>query len=327
MNNNIYEIITLLADGKSRSGQEIGDLLNITRSAVWKIMHKLSELGIPVERHQGRGYRFTRPVQMLNKELIWSTLPSEIQKHIPSFELVDTLESTNNHMLDQIKQGKPSGSLVICEHQTAGRGRLGRTWHSPYAANIYLALYWHFDKDTSELSGLSQVISSAVLKALKQNDIPDLCLKWPNDIYHRQKKLAGVLVDLIAESHSSTDSVIGVGVNISMHTNENAIDQPWTDVHSIIEKFPDRNQITTSILESIYTDLIEFSQKGFESFAKRWSEQDCLANKVVIASNGQQNIEGVAKGVGALGELLIETAEGIVPFLNGSVKLRDAEGC
>lgn len=327
MNNNIYEIIALLADGKSRSGQEIGDLLKITRSAVWKIMHKLSELGIPVERHQGKGYRFTRPVQMLDKDLIWSKLSPEIQCHIPTFELVDTLASTNNYMLEQIKAGKPSGSLVLCEHQTAGRGRLGRTWHSPYAANIYFALYWHFDKDTSELSGLSQVVSVAVLKSLQQNNVPNLCLKWPNDIYHRDKKLAGVLIDMIGESHSATDTVIGVGVNISMHTKENVIDQPWTDIHTITDKFPDRNQIIMALIESIYCDLLEFSKNGFESFAKRWSEQDCLANKPVIAINGKQTIEGVAKGVGSLGELLIETAEGLVPFLNGSVKLRDGDGC
>lgn len=321
MNNNIYEIIALLADGKSRSGQEIGDLLNITRSAVWKIMHKLTELGIPVERHQGKGYRFTRPVRMLTKETIWANLSPEIQKLIPSFELVDTLDSTNNYMLDQFKQGKPAGSLVICEHQTAGRGRLGRTWHSPYAANIYLALYWHFDKDTSELSGLSQVISCAVLIALKQHDVPDLCLKWPNDIYHADKKLAGVLIDMIGESHSSTDTIIGVGVNISMHPKENAIDQPWTDIHSIMDQFPDRDQITSTIINSIYTNILEFTQNGFGNFATKWSDRDCLANKAVIATNGQQTIEGIAKGIGPQGDLLIETAEGIVPFLNGSVKL------
>ncbi len=327
MNNNIYEIIALLADGKSRSGQEIGDLLNITRSAVWKIMHKLSELGIPVERHQGKGYRFTRPVQMLEKDLIWKSLSPVIQKQITHFDLVDTLDSTNNYMLEQIKQGKPSGSLVISEHQTAGRGRLGRTWHSPYAANIYLAIYWHFDKDTTELSGLSQVISSAVLNALQQNNVPDLCLKWPNDIYHCDKKLAGVLVDMIAESHSSTDTVIGVGVNISMHTKDDAIDQPWTDIHTITDQFPNRNKITSTLLDFIYTDISEFAQKGFEPFAKRWSEQDCLANKAIIATNGQTTIEGIARGVGSLGELLIETSEGLVPFLNGSVKLRDDGGC
>ncbi|MBX9587188.1 MAG: bifunctional biotin--[acetyl-CoA-carboxylase] ligase/biotin operon repressor BirA [Gammaproteobacteria bacterium] len=325
MNNNIYEIIALLADGKSRSGQEIGDLLNITRSAVWKIMHKLSELGIPVERHQGKGYRFTRPVQMLDKDLIWSSLSPEAQKLIPQFDLVDTLDSTNNYMLQKLKQAKPSGSLVISEHQTAGRGRLGRTWHSPYAANIYLALYWHFDRDTTEISGLSQVITTSVVTALEQNNVTGLCLKWPNDIYHNDKKLAGVLVDMIAESHSATDTVIGVSLNISMHTKDDVIDQPWTDIHTITDRFPDRNKITSTLLDSIYSDIQVFAQKGFEPFAKRWSENDCLANNAIIASNGQQTIEGIARGVGSFGELLIETSEGIVPFLNGSVKIRNNE--
>jgi BirA family biotin operon repressor/biotin-[acetyl-CoA-carboxylase] ligase len=321
MNNNIYEIISLLADGKSRSGQEIGDLLKITRSAVWKIMHKLSELGIPVERHQGKGYRFTRPVQMLNKEQVWDGLSLEIQQLIPQFELHDSLCSTNNYMLEQMKLAKPSGSLVLCEHQTAGRGRLGRSWHSPYAANVYLALYWHFNKDTSELSGLSQVISTAVLTALSTHNVPNLTLKWPNDIHHDDKKLASVLVDIMAESHSTTDAVIGVSVNISMPDNQEAIDQPWTDIHTIIQEFPDRNKITSALVESIYAALIEFEKQGFAPFAERWAQYDGLTQKHISASNGNHAFEGIAQGLGSMGELMIETAAGPIAFLNGSVKL------
>lgn len=325
MNNNTYQIISLLADGKSRSGQEIGDLLNITRSAVWKIMHKLTELGIPVERNQGKGYRFTRPVQMLDKEVIWQALSPKTQQLIPRFTLLDTVDSTNNTMLAKIKEGKPSGSLVLTEHQTSGRGRLGRTWHSPYAANIYLALYWHFTKDTSELSGLSQVISTAVLSALAENNVSDLTLKWPNDIYHGQKKLAGVLIDLIAEPHSSTESVIGIGVNVSMPSTENEIDQPWTDIHTLTNEFPDRNIIVSSILNAIYPALEEFDSQGFAPFVTRWAEHDGLTGKAITAFNAQQEIEGIAEGIGPKGELLIQTSDKMIPFCNGSVRLRDPQ--
>jgi BirA family biotin operon repressor/biotin-[acetyl-CoA-carboxylase] ligase len=322
MNNNTYQIISLLADGKSRSGQEIGDLLNITRSAVWKIMNKLTELGIPVERNQGKGYRFTRPVQMLNKEAIWQALSLNTQQLIPRFTLLDTVDSTNNTMLAKIKEGKPSESLVLTEHQTAGRGRLGRTWYSPYAANIYLALYWHFTKDTSELSGLSQVITTGVLSGIAENNINDLTLKWPNGIYHGQKKLAGVLIDLIAESHSSTKAVIGISVNVSMPDLGTEIDQPWTDIHTITNAFPDRNKIVASILNTIYPALVEFNSHGFTPFAAHWAEHDGLAGKAISAFNAQQEIEGIAEGVGPKGELLIQTADNMIPFSNGSVKLR-----
>lgn len=322
MNNNIYQIISLLADGKSRSGQEIGDLLNITRSAVWKIMHKLSELGIPVERNQGKGYRFTRPVQMLNKDLIWTKLSAETQRLIPQIELVDCVESTNNSLLSQIKDGKPSGSLLLCEHQTAGRGRLGRTWHSPYAANVYLALYWGFKKDTAELSGLSQTISMAILNALSKHNVPNLSLKWPNDVCHDGKKLASVFIDMVAESHSRTDTVIGVAVNLSMPETQHEIDQPWTDIQKITQQFPDRNQITASLIDAIYSALVEFDQKGFTPFVARWAQHDGLINKTIMASNAHHKIAGVAKGLGSMGELLIETSEGLISFLNGSVKLR-----
>jgi BirA family biotin operon repressor/biotin-[acetyl-CoA-carboxylase] ligase len=322
MNNNIYQIITLLADGKSRSGQEIGDLLNITRSAVWKIMHKLTELGIPIERNQGKGYRFTRPVQILNREIIYSKLSKEPQELIPQIEIFDSVESTNNSLLAQIKEGKPSGSLVFAEHQTAGRGRLGRTWHSPYAANIYFSLYWHFTKDTSELCGLSQVISLAIHKALSNNNVSNLRLKWPNDICHEDKKLASVLIDLIAESHSSTDAIIGVSVNVNMPETQSEIDQPWTDIHTITQQFPDRNILASTLIEEIYTNIRGFQQNGFAAFAKLWAEYDALANKNITAFNAHQQINGLATGIGQMGELLIQTADGLVSFLNGSVKLQ-----
>lgn len=322
MNNNFCQIISLLADGKSRSGQEIGDLLKITRSAVWKIMHKLSELGIPVERNQGKGYRFTRPVQLLDKDTVWQLLTPETQLQIPYFELIDSVESTNDSMLKLIKDGKPSGSLLLSEHQTKGRGRLGRTWHSPYAANIYLALSWRFIKDTSELSGLSQVIALALLRALSESGVDGLSLKWPNDIYHDDKKLASIVIDMLGESHSTTTSVIGVSVNVSMCPEQNAIDQPWTDIHTITAQFPDRNQLCAAILNSVYSALTQFKGEGFTPFVESWSKHDHLLRKPILAFNTQEAFSGTALGLGTKGELLIETEDGIIPFLNGTVRLQ-----
>lgn len=321
MNNNMHEIISLLADGESRSGQEIGDLLKITRSAVWKIMHKLVELGIPVERQQGKGYRFTRPVQILQKERIWEGLSPNIQEQIPDFDLADCIESTNDHLLTQIKYGKPSGSLVLCEHQTAGRGRLGRSWHSPYAANLYLSVYWHFKKDTSELSGLSQVATLAILRALSKHNVPGISLKWPNNIYYGDKKIAAVLIDMLAESHSNTDAVIGIGLNLSMSLPDGTIDQPWTDVHTITNIFPDRNHMASTLLEELYTALMTFEEKGFTVFFDEWKQHDGLAGKTVLASNPSQSFSGIAHGIGSQGELLIETPQGIIPLFSGSVNV------
>lgn len=286
-------------------------------------MHKLCELGIPVERNQGKGYRFTRPVEMLDKTLIWQQLSPETQALIPHFEIADSVQSTNCSMEHLIDEGKESGTLLLAEHQTAGRARFGRRWHSPYAANIYLSLYWHFRKDTSELSGLSQLIALSVLNALQAHHVSNLTLKWPNDIYHNDKKLASVLIEMNGESHSSTDCIIGVGVNVSMPDTEQAIDQPWTDIHAITQQFPARNLITASIINTIYTDLIEFNLHGFKSFINRWADNDGLANKNITAHNTHQTIEGVAKGLGSMGELLIETSEGLASLLNGSVKLRE----
>ncbi len=322
MNNNFREIIALLADGKSRSGQEIGDLLNITRSAVWKIMHKLAELGIPVERNQGKGYRFTRPVQLLNKKQIWQNLSPQTQQQIPHFELVDTLGSTNDTILRMIKDKKPSGTLLLTEHQTQGRARFGRQWHSPYAANIYLALYWRFIKDTSELSGLTQAVACAVINALSKYGISELALKWPNDLYHSNKKLCSVLVDLTGESHSCTDAVIGVGLNVSMCSQYNTIDQPWTDLNTITGQFTDRNELSRSLITDLYATLAQFDKEGFAPFVDQWASNDYLLNKPLAAFNTQEKISGTGMGLGSRGELLIETASGIVPFSNGSVRLQ-----
>lgn len=320
-NQNIYQVITLLASGESRSGQEIGSKLNITRSAVWKIMHKLAELGIPLERHQGKGYQFKQPLDMFNRERILQMLAPETQQQLASIQIEDTVSSTNTALFNQLKKGCKSGSILLAEHQTAGRGRQGKKWHAPYASNIYMSIYWHFNKDPTELAGLSLALAIAIVDALKNQGVDGLEVKWPNDIYHHNKKMAGILVDMTAESNGSTDVIIGIGVNVTMpEPTTTQLDQPWTDIQQITGSQPDRNKLTAAIIDGLVSTLSEFANTGFASFAAKWPNYDTLLDQEISVTTPNKEFHGIARGIGSHGELLVERDGEIRPHLNGTVR-------
>jgi BirA family biotin operon repressor/biotin-[acetyl-CoA-carboxylase] ligase len=300
------KLLNIMQDLEYHSGSELGDKLDITRSAVWKKVNAMILQGIKIEKNKQLGYRLSEPLVLLNKEVIEKKLKA---LNLPlELHILNEINSTNSY----IKQLNPSSNITcaLSEMQTAGRGRFGRSWISPYAKNLYFSCGWQFGCDLSLLSGLSQVCSLAILKALKSYGISqDLDLKWPNDILYKGEKLCGILIEVLAETNGQSQVIIGIGMNVNMQELSTNLNRSWTSLSLITECYHDRNDIVPHIIQQLAHHISEFKSKGLRAFIDDWSNYDYLYDKNIKINLSNGSVEGQAKGIDELGRLIVKTQD------------------
>ena len=312
---NLVRLVKLLNDGEYHDGTTIGDKLKMTRSAVWKVIKKLVQYGIQIDSVKGKGYAMQEPLLLLDKNYIKKNLNrSDVELNI--FENID---STNSYL----KSADKSSGIQIClaEQQTKGRGRFNREWHSPFAKNIYLSCLYSFQKDVSELSGLSLVVGLAVTNVLKMHGVnKKLFVKWPNDIIYDGKKISGNLIEIQAETNGVTHAVIGIGVNVNM------LDAEWISMQEILGEYVDRNIFCVNLLNNIFDYLSRFEKEGLRGFLNEWKESDCYMNKLIAVTSVNDVVQGVVQGINEQGHLLLQMKDGnIRAFSSGDTSV--VKGC
>lgn len=317
-------ILALLSDGTFHSGETLGIELGMSRAAISNHIKTLCGLGLDIYSVTGKGYRLAQTLDMLSVQRIAEYLPhnaSEKENAMENIEVLNVIDSTNQYVKD--KKGQlTNGHICLAEAQTAGRGRHGRQWVSPYGASLYLSMHWHFVGGYSALGGLSLAIGVAIANTLEQNKIDGIKLKWPNDIYAQSRKLAGVLIEVEGQMGSGCDCVIGIGLNIALPDNVENIDQPWIDLASICQTPIERNQLAATLIAELRKTLILFEQDGLGPFVKKWRALDVYANKPVKLIMGQKNIEGIGRGIDVSGALILETEQGLQTFHGGEISVR-----
>jgi Biotin-(acetyl-CoA carboxylase) ligase len=175
-------LVRCLADGEYHSGELLGQIAGVSRAAVWKQLQSLQLLGIEVVSQKGRGYVIKGGLALLSSAALQSALDESAQQMVSKLTILQQTDSTNQAVLNAVPQGAGHGLVVLAEQQTAGRGRRGRVWASPYGANIYLSVGWRFSLGAAALEGLSLAVGVAVAHALKVLGYPQSQLKWPNDV-------------------------------------------------------------------------------------------------------------------------------------------------
>jgi BirA family transcriptional regulator, biotin operon repressor / biotin---[acetyl-CoA-carboxylase] ligase len=315
-------ILVLLADGQFHSGTALAEALHISRSAIWKQLGGLADLGLQHSAVSGKGYRLERPLELLDEARILAALDDRTQPLISRIEIFDQITSTNTYLVERALDNAPSGAICFAEQQTAGKGRRGRHWVSPFGSNIYLSILWRFHVSPMAISGLSLAIGVAVIRALKLQYGDIFGLKWPNDIYYQDKKLGGVLVEVSGESDGPCAAVIGLGLNIYLPVSEAAeITQQWTDLNQITgQQLPSRNALAGALLDQLLFVVSEFEEMGIAAYIGEWRDYDCLKNKSATLFVGQHSYDGIVKGIDNNGLLLLELADGrIQAFASGEV--------
>lgn len=226
-------------------------------------------------------------------------------------DVFSKIDSTNDYFKSKIITADAI-HFCLAEQQTAGRGRLGRNWFSPFGTNIYLSCSWSFNQEVNALSGLSLVVGIAVIKALNElNPNPEIKIKWPNDILYQQKKLAGILIEINTLDSGNTQAIIGIGLNVNMGSqNTEIIDQPWTSLQHIIGHEIDRNKIVALLIHNLLCELSKFSIHGLKPFFTQWQQYDALLNQQINLLHGTQNIIGKVIGINEQGYLLLQHNDG-----------------
>jgi BirA family biotin operon repressor/biotin-[acetyl-CoA-carboxylase] ligase len=292
-------MLAILNDGQFHSGTELGESLKITRAAIWKLIKQLEDYGIAIESVHGKGYRLAQALFLLDKQSILQQ--SKLKKTAVEISILGSINSTQDY-LKALKSDRPQISLA--EHQSSGRGRLGRHWHSPFGMNLLLSYKACIKKDISELGGLSLAVSIAVIKALENYGfkIP-LKIKWPNDIYCQDKKLAGILIEVSGESHGSAQVIIGLGLNINM--SHAGINSDWTSLYLLTQKPHDRSEIAGHVIAQLFECLKQFEQEGLQPFLALYERYDYLRDRQIVLQSIDQEHTGTAIGINELGHLLL----------------------
>lgn len=321
--NSDYDILTILADGRFHSGEEIAAVSGITRAAVWNRIQKI-KAGYNLEIHAvtGRGYRIPNGIDALNKSVIEELL-QESGSEPARLDIFHSIDSTNQYLLDQLDNHKTGVHCCLAEMQTHGRGRRGRHWLSPYAKSIYLSFAVWLNLPMYQISGLSLVVGVGVAQTLDKLGIVNVGLKWPNDLHINEKKIGGILVELQGEAEGPVRVVIGLGVNVQLPLSiKQQIDQPVTDLADNTTELPLRNLICATLIKQLESKLGRFEAEGLSPFIEEWKQFDVYLGKQVSLSSAAGSVEGIYQGIGESGELLLQTPDGVLSFNAGEVSLR-----
>lgn len=321
-------LIHELSKGEFLSGEYLGQLMGISRAAVWKYVKALGEMGIEFESVPGKGYRVPGGIKLLDEKRISAYLSAHATGVLKDIFCFYEIGSTNQFLLELAETGKAQyNSVCVAESQTSGRGRRGKAWVSPFARNVYCSILWRFEKPLFELEGLSLVVALSILDVLEKNGYSGIKLKWPNDLLFKNKKLAGILLEVRGDLTDYCDVVIGFGINVSMPQKlGEEIEQEWVDLESILEASIDRNILIADILSTLSRDMENFEREGFSGFYEKWNEKDAYSSKEVLIMAGKNSFHGVSKGVNYQGALILEINGEEKSFHGGEVSLRGYGG-
>jgi BirA family biotin operon repressor/biotin-[acetyl-CoA-carboxylase] ligase len=306
-------ILKTLTDGSFHSGEQLANTLGVSRAAVSNHVKALQQMGLEIFSVTGKGYKLAKPLTLLNE--------AEISQRVNgNVNVISVIDSTNQYVKDQ-RADLTSGAACLAEAQTAGRGRHGRKWHSPFGANLYLSMFWHFDGGYQALDGLSLVIGLAVSEVIEALFNVKPQLKWPNDIYFDSRKLGGVLIEVDGQFGGACQAVIGIGLNVTMPEQEN-IDQPWVDLSQIVGGQIDRNTLSANLITALRDKLVHFENDGFAPFIQNWQYRHVYQDKPVRLINGKHIQKGVCRGIDQRGGILIENEDGITAHYGGEISVR-----
>ena len=308
------KLIALLANGEFHSGEQLGETLGMSRAAINKHIQTLRDWGVDVFTVPGKGYSLPEPIQLLNAEQILGQLDGG------SVAVLPVIDSTNQYLLD-----RKSGDACVAEYQQAGRGRRGRKWFSPFGANLYLSMFWRLEQGPAAAIGLSLVIGIVMAEVLRKLGADKVRVKWPNDLYLQDRKLAGILVELTGKTGDAAQIVIGAGINMAMRrVEESVVNQGWITLQEAGINL-DRNTLAAMLIRELRAALELFEQEGLAPYLSRWEKLDNFINRPVKLIIGDKEIFGISRGIDKQGALLLEQDGIIKPWMGGEISLRSAE--
>ncbi len=270
---------------------------------------------------------------MSDTECAFETLqPEEIEVALRSMGLSnhqlqyrEVSESTNSDVLNYY-QTHQQPSIAICEKQTAGKGRRGRSWHSPFAQNIYCSIGIEKTIAAGQLGLMSIVSGIALCRALSTCGFDEIKLKWPNDLYHQKQKLGGILIESKPAGNDGYFLVIGFGLNVFMSRQQlDEITQAATSLSLINQNEINRQQILLTAIEAVMAEIQNFDESSIPEVIQKFMRNDAFHQQSIAVLNAGDEICGINKGINPSGLLRLATEEGEQTFSAAEISLRGLE--
>ena len=317
-----FSLLRILADGRFHSGERLGRILGLSRAGIWNLIRRVEALGLRVFKVRGRGYRLAEALDLFES----LALAARSKKIAPELcvEVLDQCPSTNSVLAQRAAAGAPHGTVLVCEHQSAGRGRRGNSWITEVGGSLAFSILWRFPRGAGALGGLSLAVAVGAAKALERLGTEGVEVKWPNDLYCAGRKLGGILIESSGDILGPSTVIVGVGINVRLGAQtRKRIGGPATDIASHSEASPSRTAVFVESLESIAGVLARFSREGFAPFRREWLQRHAWQGKrVALLQAGRRVAEGKVVGVAEDGALMLASVEGIRRFHSGELSLR-----
>ncbi len=305
------------------SGENLSNMLGISRSAISKHIAVLKESGYIINSTPKIGYQLLKTTQRLLPDEIRDGLETKNlgQANIIHYPLID---STNDQAKVLAIQNAPEGTLLVAEEQSAGRGRKGRSWFSATENGICLSMILRPSMPPGEISQITLMTAVAIAETLFDLTDINVTIKWPNDILVNGKKLAGILTEMSMEMDAIDYIVIGLGLNVNTEKElfNDEIKDLATSLFIESGRYFSRVEIIQRFLERFEKYYIQIQSEGFKSIIKRWKTLSNIIGKYVIVDVGGRKISGLVDDIGDDGVMVLKDTDNVIHrILSGDVIL------
>ena len=304
-----------------RSGEEISQKLGVTRAAIWKAIKKLQADGYEIESSTKKGYKLLSSPNVITPSEIKHNLCTEVLGQDIYYK--EEIDSTNNQAKVLAREGAKEGHLIIAEHQSQGKGRLGRSWQSPSGTGIWMSLILRphiLPKYASQLTLLAGLSMCEVIQEITGLEAK---IKWPNDIVVNGKKVCGILTEMSAEMESINYIILGIGVNVNMAYFPEEL--PYASSLAIEgKKEYSRKAIIKAFLEKFEIDYKVYKkQPDLTPIMERYEKNCITLNRKVKLLVSHEEVIAKATGISNEGELLVTLEDGTMKVVSsGEVSVR-----
>ena len=296
----------ILSAGDYISGETISRELNITRAAVWKRIEALRAEGWEIESGGKRGYRLIAGDSL--QPALWQGRLRTQALGRGEVHYAVSVDSTNSEVKRMAAAGAPHGSLCLAEEQTAGKGRLGRTWVSPPGVGLWQSLLLRPKLPPEQAPLITLVAAMAMAKAVRQTTGADVGIKWPNDLVCGNRKICGILLEMSADPDAIEYVVVGIGLNVKRGAIPPGLEAQAACLEDLCEALPPRRDILRAYLEAMETWMGRLEAGGWQAVAADYRDMSRTLGQAVRVI-GAQNFTGTAVDIDSHGALIVTDAE------------------
>lgn len=293
------------------SGSAIAATLGMSRVAIWKHIRALRAQGCRVDACRNRGYRLVGKPDLPTHDAVRAFLHT--QKMGRALLFFREAQSTNLLLGQQAAAGAAEGLVVVADHQTAGRGRMGRSWFSPAGVNLYCSILLRPMVGLDRVATLPLVVGLAVARAL-ETVAPGLgvAIKWPNDLHTGGRKIGGILCEMASEPDGVSHVVVGIGINVNLCRSRlpRALSGLATSLTMETRRTFSRAELLANLLDALETFYSTWCAQGLAPFLPDLASRDALKGRTVQIEQGGHHVAGKADGIQADGTLALRQPDG-----------------